>query len=100
MPGACARMRAGLAPDRRRRRLRNSVGRNGERALPHRRLGEIIEIAAEMIVGRIVDDFRIGLAGVPYDRPRLAHALSPAILAEDGDTPAERRLDGGAEHAA
>jgi hypothetical protein len=48
----------------RRRRLENSIGRDRELALPERRLGEIIEIAAEMIVGRVLDE-RLDFAVVP-----------------------------------
>src|SRR5262249_61579471 len=80
------------------RSLQNAGGRNWEHALPERGLREIVEIAAEVIVGRAVNNFGL-LAGMVYDRTCFADALRPAILAEDSHAPGKRRLDRGRERA-
>src|SRR5262249_16174564 len=52
---------------------------------------EIVEIAAEMVVGRQIK--RLGLfTRMADDRTPLAYARRPAILAENRDPPRERRL--------
>src|SRR5262249_15578767 len=65
-------------------RLQDAIRRNWKFSLPHRRLCEMVKIAAEMIISRPVNYFRL-FASVPHNCARLANTLRPAILAKNRD---------------